>query len=101
MSQTATASAWRARAKTQSCRVPVLSALNELECSNICQQESALMRMFVGMILGSALTLGGLYVADKTTSGEQARPMVNWDVMAKNVDAAVALAKEGWKKIAG
>jgi hypothetical protein len=30
-----------------------------------------------------------------------ARPMVNWDVVAKTVDNVVALAKDGWKKIAG
>jgi hypothetical protein len=59
------------------------------------------MRMLIGMLLGSALTLGGLYAADKMASGDSARPMVNWDVMEKNVNVVVALAKEGWKKIGG
>ena len=59
------------------------------------------MRMFIGMILGSALTVGGLYVADSISSGASARPMVNWDIVAKNVNVVVAMAKEGWKKIGG
>jgi hypothetical protein len=59
------------------------------------------MRMFIGMILGCALTIGGLYFADNMSSGPAARPMVNWDVVAKNIDVVVAMAKDGWKKIAG
>ena len=58
------------------------------------------MRTFFGIILGCALTFGGLYVADLSV-GPTARPMVNWDVVAKNVDTVIALAKDGWKKIAG
>jgi hypothetical protein len=61
----------------------------------------AQMRMLVGMILGCAITLGGLYVADRTMPSATTQPMVNWDVVAKNIDAVVALAKDGWKKIAG
>jgi len=59
------------------------------------------MRMFFGMILGCALTVGGAYVADSMATGPEARPMVNWDVVAKNVDSVVALARDGWKKITG
>ena len=59
------------------------------------------MRMFIGMILGGALTVGGLYVADRMSTGESARTMVNWDVVAKNVNVVVAMAKKGWKKIGG
>jgi hypothetical protein len=59
------------------------------------------MRMFFGLILGCALTLGGLYVADSVTAGPSVRPMVNWDVVAKNIDVVVAMAKDGWKKITG
>jgi hypothetical protein len=58
------------------------------------------MRLFFGLILGCALTFGGLYVAD-SVAGPTARPMVNWDVVAKNIDVVVAMAKDGWKKIAG
>jgi len=57
------------------------------------------MRMFIGMILGCALTVSGLYAADKISSA--ARPMVNWDVVAKNIDVVVAMAKDGWKRIGG
>ena len=57
------------------------------------------MRTFTGMILGCALTFGGLYVADNMSAG--ARPMVNWDVVAGHIDVVVAMAKDGWKKIGG
>jgi hypothetical protein len=53
------------------------------------------------LIIGVALTIGGAYVVDNMNSGPGARPMVNWDVVAKNIDGVVALARDGWKKIAG
>jgi hypothetical protein len=56
------------------------------------------MRLFFGIILGFALTIGGAYVADKATG---APTMVNWDVVAKNVDSLTAMARDGWKKITG
>ena len=57
------------------------------------------MRFIFGMIIGGALTVGGAYVLDRTSGvGE---PMVNWNVVAKNLDSVSALAREGWKKIAG
>jgi hypothetical protein len=59
------------------------------------------MRFFLGLIIGVALTIGGAYVVDNMNSGPGARPMVNWDVVAKNIDGVVALARDGWKKIAG
>lgn len=59
------------------------------------------MRLFLGLILGCALTIGGAYIFDGMASGPGVRPMVNWDVVAKNVDGLVALARDGWKKIAG
>ena len=59
------------------------------------------MRFFLGLIIGFALTIGGAYVVDNMNSGPGARPMVNWDVVAKNIDGVVALARDGWKKIAG
>ena len=60
------------------------------------------MRLIFGIILGFALTVGGAYVADSMSgSGPGAKPMVNWDVVGKNVDSLTTLAKEGWKKIAG
>jgi hypothetical protein len=59
------------------------------------------MRFFLGLILGVALTIGGAYVVDNMSAGPGARPMVNWDVVAKTIDGVVALARDGWKKIAG
>jgi hypothetical protein len=59
------------------------------------------MRVFLGLILGVALTIGGAYLIDNMSGGPGARPMVNWDVVAKNIDGVVALARDGWKKIAG
>lgn len=59
------------------------------------------MRVFIGLILGCVITIGGVYVADNMLSGPTARPMVNWDVVVKNIDGVFALARDGWKKIAG
>jgi hypothetical protein len=57
------------------------------------------MRFLLGLILGCALTIGGAYVADVASA--PSTPMVNWEVVAKNVGAVTALAREGWKKITG
>jgi hypothetical protein len=63
-------------------------------------QGKSRMRLILGIIIGGALTIGGAYVADKTAaSGPQ--PMVNWDVVSKNVDSLTSLARDGWKKITG
>ena len=60
------------------------------------------MRFIFGLIIGALLTIGGAYVADSMSSLDAGkRPMVNWDVVAKNLDSVTALAREGWKKIAG
>jgi len=60
------------------------------------------MRLIFGIILGFALTVGGAYVADTMAApGPTAKPLVNWDVVSKNLDAITSLAKEGWKKIVG
>jgi hypothetical protein len=59
------------------------------------------MRLLVGIIVGCALTVGGVYIAD-TVSAAGAKPvMVNWDVVAKNLDSVTTLARAGWKKIVG
>jgi len=58
------------------------------------------MRLFFGIILGFLLTLGGAYVSDAVAPAG-AKPMVNWDVVAKNLDSVTTLAREGWKKITG
>ena len=63
------------------------------------------MRLLFGMILGAALTVGGAYVADTTTrpaaSGVEHRPMVNWDVVGRNVDTVTTMIKQGWVKLTG
>ncbi|MFL6796943.1 MAG: hypothetical protein ACJ8F3_05975 [Xanthobacteraceae bacterium] len=58
------------------------------------------MRFLFGLIVGCGLTVGGAYIADQS-SGLGAKPMVNWDVVARNVDNVTTLAKESWRKIAG
>ena len=59
------------------------------------------MRLLFGIILGFALTVGGVYVADQVSTRADARPMVNWDVVAKNVDEITTMARDGWRRISG
>ena len=59
------------------------------------------MRLLFGMILGFALTVGGAYISDSAKSGADARPMVNWDVVGKNVDSLTVMIKQGWAKLTG
>jgi hypothetical protein len=54
------------------------------------------------MILGAALTVGGAYISDtvaKPPPGTEARPMVNWDVVGRNVDSFTAMVKDGWNRL--
>ncbi len=57
------------------------------------------MRLFFGIIIGIAVTIGGAYVAD-SLSGVGSR-MVNWDVVGKHVDGLTTMVRDGWKKITG
>ena len=60
------------------------------------------MRLLFGIILGVALTVGSAYMADQSNGrGTDARPMVNWDVVAKNVDQLTTMARDGWRRIVG
>lgn len=60
------------------------------------------MRLFMGIIVGCALTIGGAYVSDAmSASPDGAHRMVNWDVVAKNLSGLTDLARDGWKKITG
>jgi len=43
---------------------------------------------------------GRPFCAD-TAAGAGAKPMVNWDVVAKNFDDVSAVTRAGWKKITG
>jgi hypothetical protein len=58
------------------------------------------MRLIFGMIIGAALTVGGAYVTD-AMAGTEAKPIVNWGVVAENIDTVTVLARAGWKRIAG
>lgn len=59
------------------------------------------MRLLFGIVLGFALTVGGAYVSDQASSRSNDPTMVNWDVVAKNVDELTTLAKHSWRRIAG
>ena len=59
------------------------------------------MRLLFGIILGFALTVGGVYAVDQASTRADARTMVNWDVVAKNVDQLTAMARDGWRRISG
>jgi hypothetical protein len=59
------------------------------------------MRLLFGIVLGCVLTVGGAYAVDQMSTSTSARPMVNWDVVAKNFDGLTNLARDGWRRIAG
>jgi hypothetical protein len=59
------------------------------------------MRLLFGIILGFALTVGGVYVADQMSTRANARTMVNWDVVAKNVDEITTMARDSLRRISG
>jgi hypothetical protein len=44
------------------------------------------MRLIFGMIIGASLTVGAAYIAD-VVGGADAKPLVNWEVVGKNIDA--------------
>ena len=64
------------------------------------------MRVFVGMILGAALTAGAAFVHDnwaaRPPAGDasavavQSRPMVNWDVVNENWRTVSQRARAAW-----
>lgn len=58
------------------------------------------MRLILGIILGAAFTVGGAYIAD-SAAGAGGAKMVNWDVVAKNLDEVSAATRAGWKRITG
>jgi hypothetical protein len=80
------------------------------------------MRVILGVILGILLTVGSAYVYDSITgraantppanaassTAEDQRPMVNWDVVSKDLDDLRAglvdvgnRVQETWKKLTG
>ena len=52
------------------------------------------MRLLLGMILGSLLTIGGAYVADQQESSAEPHPMVNWDVVEQKLAVLTADAPD-------
>ena len=65
------------------------------------------MQVFLGMILGALLLVGGVYVYDsmQTSSvangqvAQTSRTIVNWDVAASDWNALKTRAHEDWTKI--
>ena len=65
------------------------------------------MRTFLGMILGCVLTIGAVYIHDvnassslaASTTGVEARQIVNWDVAAADWDKMKLRAHNDWIKL--
>jgi hypothetical protein len=58
------------------------------------------MRFILGIIVGAVIMVGAAYISD-TTRPPSSQPMVNWDVVSKNIDSLTAYARESLKKITG
>jgi hypothetical protein len=54
------------------------------------------MRLFLGMIFGALLTVGGAYVVDSSADGVEQRPMVNWDVVGQRLTEFTADMQVMW-----
>lgn len=54
------------------------------------------MRLLLGMILGSLLTIGGVYVSDSREDAADPHPMVNWDVVGQKLAVLTEDAKQKW-----
>ncbi len=54
------------------------------------------MRLFLGMIFGAWLTIGGVYVADSRADGVERRPMVNWDVVGEMLNDLTTDMRKVW-----
>ena len=64
------------------------------------------MRVFIGIILGIALTIGTVFLCDalRPTGGQNeaaARPMVNWDVVEDNLRGVSERIQEAWNRLTG
>jgi hypothetical protein len=62
------------------------------------------MRLFLGIVLGICLTVGITYMSDVLRTGPgpdgvQARPMVNWDVVDRNVQDLSSRVQFGWARL--
>jgi hypothetical protein len=54
------------------------------------------MRLLLGMILGSLLTIGGAYVADSRGDPAEPHRMVNWDIVAQKLAVLTEDARQKW-----
>ena len=66
--------------------------------------EEETLRVFLGIILGIALTIGTAYITDalRPEAGPDetaARPMVNWDVVADNLHGLSERVQQGWARL--
>jgi len=68
----------------------------------------AKMRVFFGMILGAALTVGSAYLYDSHNALLSARdpvpqvePLVNWDIVGQKWETLTARARSEWNRLAG
>ena len=59
-------------------------------------ERTAGMRLLFGMIIGTLLTIGGVYVADSRTDPLQGSRMVNWDVVGQRVSDLTADLRKVW-----
>ena len=67
------------------------------------------MRVFLGIILGIFITIGGAYVYDSMTVGnavtapgastEVVKPMVNWDVVDRNWRTLTDRVRHTWTRL--
>jgi hypothetical protein len=62
------------------------------------------MRTFFGILVGICLTIGTAYVADAMRSapdanGVAAQPMVNWEVVDKNMQTLSTTVKTAWARL--
>jgi hypothetical protein len=64
------------------------------------------MRVFIGILLGVALTVGGAYLYDSNKAMTSAnatsvqRPMVNWDVVSAKWNRLTERARAEWNRLA-
>jgi hypothetical protein len=54
------------------------------------------MRFVLGMIVGAALTILGVYIADARAARLQQPVIVNWDVVSKKLDTLTADLQSLW-----
>jgi hypothetical protein len=89
-----------AASATRSCRI------DREESATLLSQGDSNMRVIIGMILGSALTIAGAYLHDTVFTPAPAspqptaqRPMVNWDVVDANARHATGIVREQWDRL--